>query len=381
SFGSISFNRVVSDNSTPTNEPIIDGQLLHVIDQRFDRLTNFNVPGPNYDQRESRLTVNYTRDLAPWARVVEVFGYRTVEQQFLDDGDFIGSPFDLAAHTIEQYPFSQDLKEDIVYQEARAELTPKLGRAMTTLTVGGSYERNSGSLATDFIFTDPENEGFPINYLNPVIPPIGEWQHDVQPTRQYHVGITGLFAQYLVHPHPRWVFTAGGRYDRMALDNTPEGSPTLTDTFSAFSPKASATYKLLGTSPAAASTLNVYGAYSHAFLPPRAPSSLTPANVTLHLQPEDIDNVEGGLKGSMMNGRWSFEGTYFWMREDGVVLTQRQGPFFFPTNAGQQRYKGVETGLSVAMTPTLSAFVNAAFYRNRFGAFVIQSEEGDEALT
>src|SRR5215468_365739 len=72
SFGSVSFNRVDSDNSTPTNEPIVDGQLLHVIDPRFDRLTNFNIPGPNYHQGESRLTANYTADriLRPSGRSV-----------------------------------------------------------------------------------------------------------------------------------------------------------------------------------------------------------------------------------------------------------------------------------------------------------------------
>ena len=122
STGSVSFNRVVSDNSTPTNEPIIDAQLLHVIEPRFDRLTNFNLPGPNYHQGESRLTVNYARQLAPWARAIEVFGYRDVQHQFIEDGDFIGSPFDLEAHTLEQYPFSQDLKEDILFQELRFEL-------------------------------------------------------------------------------------------------------------------------------------------------------------------------------------------------------------------------------------------------------------------
>jgi outer membrane receptor protein involved in Fe transport len=99
SFGSVSINHVNSDNSTPTNEPIIDGQLLHVIDPRFDRLTNFNVPGPNYHQGESRLTFNYTRQLSAWSRLVEVFGFRNVQQQFINDGDFIGSPFDLDAHT------------------------------------------------------------------------------------------------------------------------------------------------------------------------------------------------------------------------------------------------------------------------------------------
>jgi iron complex outermembrane receptor protein len=381
SFGSLSFNHVNSDNSTPTNEPIIDGQLLHILDPRFDRLTNFNVPGPNYHQGESRLTFNYTRQLSPWSRIVEVFGYRDVQQQFIHDGDFISTPFDLDAHTVEMYPFDQDLKEKIAYEELRVELFPQIGRVKNSLIVGGSYERTSGTLATDFLFTDEDNEGIPINFLNPVIPPMSEWSHDVQPTRTYHLGITGLFAQYMIEPASRWVFTVGGRYDRLALDNQPEGGLKVDQTFSAFSPKASATFKLLGEEGAGKPAINLYAAYSRAFLPPRAPSSLTPANAVLVLQPEDINNIEGGLKGSLLGGRVSLEATYFHMTEGGVVLSRQQGPFFFPTNAGQLRYKGGETGLSVAVTPKASVYVNAAFYRNRFGDFVIQSEDGDEVLT
>jgi outer membrane receptor protein involved in Fe transport len=379
SFGSVSVNRVVSDNSTPTNEPIIDGQLLHVLDPRFDRLTNFNIPGPNYHQGESRLTVNYTRQMTPSVKLAEVFGYRSVAQHFIEDGDFIGSPFDLATHTIEQYPFSQNLDENIVYQELRAEIDTPVGRP-NSLIVGGSYEHTAGSISSDFIFTDPDNEGFPIDYLNPVSPPRSEWQHDVQPTRNYHLGITGLFAQYRIEPTSRWVLTGGGRYDRMALANTPEGSAELGATFDAFSPKLSATYRLMG-GENAGQTVNVYGAYSHAFLPPRRPSSLTPANVDLKLQPEDIDNIEGGVKSGLLNGRVSLEGTYFWMREDGVVLSRRQGPFFFPTNAGQQRYKGLETAIGATISPTVSIYGNAAWYRSRFGEFVIETEDGDEVLT
>jgi outer membrane receptor protein involved in Fe transport len=379
SVGSISVNRVVSDNSTPTNEPIVEGQLLHVIDPRFDRLTNFNIPGPNYHQGESRLTLNYTRQLMPSVKLVEVFGYRSVAQHFIEDGDFIGSPFDLRTHTIEQYPFSQNLDEHIVYQEFRAEMATPVGKP-NLLIVGGSYERTSGSIAADFIFTDPDNEGFPIDYLNPVIPPRSEWQHDVQPTRDYRLGITGLFAQYRIEPTNRWVLTGGGRYDRLALENTPEGSSQLEAAFDAFSPKLSATYKLLGAENAG-QTVNVYGAYSHAFLPPRRPSSLTPANVDLNLQPEDIDNLEGGVKSGLLNGRVLLEATYFWMREDGVVLSRRQGPFFFPTNAGQQRYKGLETAIGATISPTVSIYANAAWYRSRFGEFVIETEDGDEVLT
>jgi len=379
SFASVSVNRVVSDNSTPTNEPIIDGQLLHIIDPRFDRLTNFNIPGPNYHQGEGRLTVNYTRQLTPSVKLAEVFGYRSVQQQFIDDGDFIGSPFDLASHTIEQYPFSQDLKENIIYQELRAELTTPVEKP-NSLIVGGSYEHTSGSIESDFIFTDPDNEGFPIDYLNPVIPPRSEWEHDVQPIRDYHLGITGLFAQYRIEPAARWVLTGGGRYDRMALANTPEGRSELNATFDAFSPKVSAMYKLTG-SDNEPQTVNLYAAYSHAFLPPRRPSSLTPANVDLKLQPEDVDNIEGGVKSRWLSGRLSLEGTYFWMKEDGVVLSRRQGPFFFPTNAGQQRYKGLETAVGATLSPRVSVYANTAWYRSRFGEFVIETADGDEVLT
>jgi len=219
--------------------------------------------------------------------------------------------------------------------------------------VGGSYEHTGGTLASDFLFTDEENEGIPINYLNPVIPPESEWQHDPQPLRTYHLGVSGQ-----------------------------RGSGAVAeDTFSAFSPKLSATYRLLGAETPGRPSVNVYGAYSQAFLPPRAPSSLTPANVEVRLQPEDISNAEIALKGNAVNGRVSFEATYFHMLKDGVVLSQGQGPFFFPTNAGQQRYDGVETGLSVNFTPKVSAYVNASFYNSRFAEFVIQSEDGDEVLT
>jgi len=248
------------------------------------------------------------------------------------------------------------------------------------LTIGGSYEWNSGTTASDFIFNDPDLFGFTINYLNPVIPPRSEWQHD-SGSRAYHLGVSGLFAQYQVEPVSRLMLLAGGRYDRLDLDNARDGGAKIENTFDAFSPKLSATVKLLEPGSGQRPTLNVYGAYSQSFLPPRRPSSLVPADVTLDLQPEDIDNIEGGLKGSLLGGRVALEATYFRMRENGVVLSTRQGPFFLPTNAGKLRYKGVETGATVAVSPKVSVYLNAAFYRNRFGDFVIESEDGDEVLT
>jgi outer membrane receptor protein involved in Fe transport len=380
SAGFVTVNGVRSDNSTPTNEPFIDGQLLHDLEPGFDRLTSFNIPGPNYHHGEDRITVNFSREFAPWARVTEIFGYRNLQQKFIDDGDFIGSPFDLDANTLTMLPFSQQADEDIIYQELRGEFITNRGRVRNSLIVGGSYEHNSGSLTNqEFFFTDENPDGFTINYLNPVIPPRSEWLTFAGTPRTYHLGNTGLFFQDILEPAPRLIITGGGRYDRLALDNQRGAGPVLEQTFEAFSPKISATVKLAGVDANSPATVNIYGGYSQAFLPPRAPSGLTAANVADNIQPEDIENYEIGLKGSALNGRVSFESTFFRMKEEGVVLSIRQGPFFIPTNSGELKYTGVETGVRVAATPKVSLYVNASFYRNRFGAFVIQDEEDPTA--
>ncbi len=388
SFGSISLNRVISENSTPTNVPVVNGRPLSEIEPGFDRLTDLNVPGPNYRQREGRLTANYTRELAAWARVVGVFGYRPIQYKFIDDGDVIGGPFDLVAKTLTMFPFELQTDEDIFYQEGRLEFTPTLERIESSLIVGGSYEWTTGFSAGNLIFTDPDTFGWPLNYLAPVIPPKDDWSFFRFGGSDYSVGITGLFAQYIMEPANRLILTAGGRYDRLTLNNTltfREGRPRVEDTFDAFSPKLSATFKLWGVEGDGQPIVNVYGTYSQAFLPPRRPSQLQPSDVPsefqVQLSPEDIDNYEVGVKGSLLGGQLSFEGTYFRMTRDGVITTIRQGPFFLPTNAGEHRYKGFETGLNWSVSPKASAYINAAFYRNRFGTFVIQSEGGDTVLT
>ena len=382
SFGSVSVNGVVSDNSTPTNVPIIDGQLLSDLDPRFDRRTNLNLPGPNYRQEERRFTVNYTRSIAESARVVEVFGYRPIQYKFIDDGDVIGGPFDLEANTLSMFPFELQTDEDIFYQELRLEAAPRLGPVKSSLIVGGSYERTSGFSSGNVIFTDPDLFGWTLNYLNPVFPSRDEWQFFRFGGSDYNLGIAGVFAQYMIEPTKRWVTTAGGRYDRLSLDNTltfSDGRPVVKNTFDAFSPKVSSTFKLAGADGGPA--VNDYGTYSEAFLPPRRPSQLRPDDEQIELIPENVANYEAGLKANILDGALSFEGAYFWMRRDGIVTTLRQGPFFLPTNAGKHRYRGFETALRWLPSSKVTTYLNAAFYRNRFGDFVIESSGGDTVLT
>ncbi len=379
---SITFNRVSSPNSTPTNEPIIDGELLHDLDPAFERLTSFNLPGPNYDQGETRFTVNYSRKLSSWARVVETFGYRDVQREFIEDGDFIGEPYSLENQTVTMYPFNQQTEDHNLYEEARIEFGGTRRAMKHAFIIGGSYERNNGSSVYDGLLTDEETFGFPdVSYVNPVIPDRSLWMHDASAV-DYNVDITGLFGQYIVEPAQRLVLMLGGRYDHLALDATRGASAPVEDTFGAFSPKVGATMKLLGVgNDAAAPTLNAFGTYSQAFQPPRRPSALQAAETPLNLQPEDINNYEAGLKGSVLQGRVGLEASYFYMTEDGVVINRFEGNRFVPSNAGEMKYKGFETGATWTPNAKASLYLNAAFYRNRYGNFVIQDSDGDTDLT
>jgi hypothetical protein len=136
SFGSFTINRVVSNNSTPTNVPFTDdGVLLNIADPAFDRLSNINLQGPNYKQGEWRNTLSYTRVLSPSLNLVNVLSYRDVKHEFANDGDGIDTP-DLTAQTVIMYPFSQLREENILYEEAHLEWKP--GTSFNdALTVGG----------------------------------------------------------------------------------------------------------------------------------------------------------------------------------------------------------------------------------------------------
>ena len=385
SFGSVSVNRVISDQSLPTNEPIVDGQFLSDLSPEFDRLSDLNVPGPNYHQSEGRVTANYTRQFSDALRMVNVFGHRQIQYKFIDSGDITGAPFDLASNTMTMYPFEMQTDEDIFYEELRFEFEPNLGllRDLEPLVIaGGSYEHTTGFGAGNLMYTDPSTFGWPLNYLNPVHPAKSDWEFFRFGGNDYSVGIMGLFGQLSIEPTNRLLLTAGGRYDRLALDNRltfRDGQPVVKDTFDAFSPKVSAVFQLLPDD--ADAVVNAYAQYSQAFLPPRRPSGLRPGDDEIKLNPEDIDNYEVGLKGGLLDGDVSFELAYFRMTRDGIVHSVRQGPFFVPTNAGEHKYRGIETGINWSATPQVSIYANGAFYHNRFGTFLIESSRGNTVLT
>ena len=189
----------------------------------------------------------------------------------------------------------------------------------------------------------------------------------------------------MIEPMPRVVLSAGGRYDRLrSRQHARQRRRSSRTDFSAFSPKLSATFRLVDAGVSRIGRRSTSTARTRTPSCRRArPSSLIPADVPLNLQPEDIDNYEGGAaRPALMQDRLALEATYFWMKHTGVVLEHAPGcrsssrPTPANSSTGESR-----PALSFAVTPKLSAYLNASFYRNRFGDFVIESEDGDEVLT
>ena len=117
----VSVNNVTSDNSLPTNMPIVDaanGVPLSDFEPTFDVFTNFNLPTANYHQEELRLTAFYTRDLGNNVSFTNTFSYRDIQYKFVESGDFLGGT-DTVSQTIEMFPFQIQSDENIFYDEAR----------------------------------------------------------------------------------------------------------------------------------------------------------------------------------------------------------------------------------------------------------------------
>lgn len=383
----VSVNRVVSDNSLPTSVPVISGNLLPGLQPGFGLFTNLNLPTANFHQEELRVTSTYDRRLGDGFSLKNTFGFRDIQYKFEESGDIIGAPFNVGLNRLTMYPFSLQTDEEVYYEELRFEYQPTDGPLDHEVLVGGSYERTTGFRSGDLIFTDSVTFGMPLDFLDPVYPSRSDWEYFPFGGDDYGLDSWGAFLQYQITPVPRLTLTAAGRYDGMTIQNTETfqaGSPSIDETFEAFSPKFSALVRVLRGrevgGPLGAVDVNLYATYSEAFKPPRTPSGLNPSGVD-PLDPEDITNLEFGAKTIFANGRASLDATYFHMKRDGIVVSTRQGPFFLPSNAGVQEFDGLEVALAVQPVPQLGINVNASFYGNRFGDFIIEDPGGDTDLT
>lgn len=380
----LSANYVTSDNSVPTPIPVVGGRPLHEVDPAFSRLRNVNLSTANYHQEELRTTGNYSRVFGDKVTFEEVLGFRRIQYRFDEDGDGIGG-VDLDSQTVWQYPFESKTDENILYQDARLRIRSPFGGIENSLQMGLTVEHISGYAEGNLIFTDEDELGWKISYVNPELPDRSEWQYMRYGGNDYQLTMGALYAHFTAEPTSWLVVDAAARYDRAWMDNVQRlaaGEPRTKDEFDAFSPKVSTTFRLLQGRPTASLgsvTLNAYATYSEAFLPPRVPSALRVGDAEVDLVPEDITNYEAGVKGAVLDGRLGFEAAWFQMVRDGIIVNVREGPFFRPSNAGRQDFRGFEGALTWSAGAGVSLFANAAMYRHRFGDDFVIHHRSDPA--
>jgi outer membrane receptor protein involved in Fe transport len=91
------------------------------------------------------------------------------------------------------------------------------------------------------------------------------------------------------------------------------------------------------------------------------------------LVPENITNYEVGVKATLFQGRAALELSAFRMTRDGISVLLRSGPGLDLTesNAGQQRFRGIEAGIALQPVPAVSVFANYGFFDGKYGDFTI----------
>jgi len=371
-------NYALNRGGTPAGDPLVNGRLLSSIDPTFSPYTNLNLPSAEYNEEHVRTMARVRREFGPSVNVTNVFGYRHDLWNFAMDGDYFSGP-NPGGDTVTLFPFTRPREEDAWYDDVRLEAHAGPDAFQNRALIGATLDRNTGFVATQFPFTDTTSGGVLVNYHDPVYPGPADFSYIDRGSRNYRGTLYSGYAQDEIAIKSRLRVNLGLRYDRDDISavthapNKPSGS--ISGSGDKFSPKVGASYRVLDSPDPEAPQLSVYAQYSKAFRPARAPADLTVAlNPANPLAPEDITNYEAGIKGSALHNHVGFEVSAFDMLRDGISILVPGGPglSFQESPAGKQRFKGVETGITVQPSTTLSLHANYAYYDGRYEHFAVQ---------
>lgn len=371
-------NYAINRGGTPAGDPIVDGQLLSTIDPRFSPYTNLNVPIAEYNEEHLRTMNRITRDLTPSTTLTNTFGYRRDRWNFIADGDFLQGP-NPGQDTVTLFPFTRPRYENAYYDDLRLEVDAGPQSFRNRVLVGATLDKNTGQVSTQFNFTDPNSGGVLITYLNPQYPGLASYQLQDLGSRTYEGTFYGAYIQDEIAAGARLRLDLGLRYDNNQVHALTNDGTSISTSDHKISPKVGATYHILNSDQSGSSQLSLYAQYSRAFKPPNAPAELAVALDTKNpLVPETITNYEVGLKGSTLNNHVAFEVSAFDMLRDGIaVLLNSGGLNFKESSAGKQRFKGIETGISVQPVADIELHANYDFYDGKYEDFTILDQNNN----
>src|SRR5262249_6815943 len=213
-----------------------DGQVLSDIDPTFSRFTNLNLPQAEYNEEHVRAMGKITRDLGQGINLTNTFGYRHSLYNFIMDGDFLTPPT-AGSDTVILFPFTRPREENAYFDDLRLEVNAGPERFRHRVLLGGTLDRNTGQVATEFPFTDSISGGVPINFRNPVYPSDGAFQFIDRGSRSYAGSFYGAYLQDEIVVARRLRLTLGGRYDANRVRATPQSRAQIKANFHHVSPQ------------------------------------------------------------------------------------------------------------------------------------------------
>ena len=184
----------------------------------------------------------------------------------------------------------------------------------------------------------------------------GRWTRDDKTGEVFRASYAGLRSPF--HGAPNAVLTL------LRTDYTRSKS------FEEFTPRLSATFK-------ASPDINVYASWSRGFksggIDTRGDAFLTPSTVNGY-DPETVDTIEGGLKGSLLERRLNIRSAVFYSMYRGQQVTVQQlvGAIVATQvqNAGSSHIWGVELEGSAILTPSVTATFSLGYLDARFDKYL-----------
>ncbi|WFL76364.1 TonB-dependent receptor [Altererythrobacter arenosus] len=241
---------------------------------------------------------------------------------------------DLSTHIT--FPYFQETDQNQFSQE----ILVNTNFGMVDLTAGAFYYSEDAELAFTFILpvtNDVETESF------------------------------SLFGQAAISLTDALTLTGGLRWTDESRDfrGTSVVIPVVTDSVSTdnITWTAKVDYKITP-------DVMVYATYSTGFKSPGFSSDcFSPAGCFLSVEEEELDSIEAGLRTQFMDGRATFNATYFYNDYTNLQISATTGGGVFTrSNAGEARIQGVELEFGFEPVPGLDIYGNASWldaeYRN-----------------
>jgi iron complex outermembrane receptor protein len=203
---------------------------------------------------------------------------------------------------------------------------------------------------------------------------------ELPPAADIHINdrrdFSGLYGFVEWTPHPQWRLELGGR-----LNRTDESRDTsLLDLASGDLTQGSGALKKVRASETAAvlwtpwergrDAVRLFASYRNSYKPAAIDFGLdSPAAI---LKPETTASYEIGLKSRSCEGKLSLEISTFLMDFKNLVIAQTINGLPALTNAGQQRFKGIELAAAWRLTNHVSGRATYSFHDAKFTDFIAE---------